>query len=80
MKLLTPIEACDYLAAEHNITRSPRTLANLRSRGGGPKYFRPSSNEVRYSPDALDDYVAELLGEPVGSTAEEWARLDEVQR
>ena len=34
------------------------TLDNLRHKGGGPKYFQPSANCVRYKREDLDAFLA----------------------
>jgi hypothetical protein len=74
MKPLSTPEAHQYLRETHGLVRAPRTLSNLRSKGGGPEYHRTPAGEVRYTQEALDAYAREQLGKPVRHTAEERAR------
>jgi len=66
-----PKDASAYLLRAHGLKRSPRTLANLRSVGGGPEYFRASPTEVLYPAAALDAWAHEQLGPLARHTAEE---------
>ena len=50
-KLLKPKEVADFLQV------SPKTLANMRSLGDGPKFFKTSKKVVRYPADALENYI-----------------------
>jgi len=36
---------------------SPVYLENLRHRGGGPKYYKPTENVIRYKTSDLDDWI-----------------------
>ena len=70
--LPTP-KASRYLHERHGIKREPRTLRNLRCRGGGPEYLRDlATGEVLYPTDGLDAWAASVL-RPARSTAEERA-------
>jgi hypothetical protein len=68
---LKPQAASDYLLAEHGISRTPRTLANLRYRGGGPRYTRVSPIEILYTKEDLDAWVEGLTSSRFRHTAEE---------
>jgi len=72
-KRLSPHDASRYLREQYGLSRTIRTLANLRSRGGGPAYIRISPKEVVYSQDALDAWAESLFGEPVAHSAQEVA-------
>ena len=61
-KKLSTIAASDYLAMEHGVRRAPSTLRKLRVQGGGPAYFRVSSNEILYDPVDLDAWAAKRCG------------------
>ena len=52
--LLTTKEAARLLGL------APKTLENLRSRGGGPRYAK-IGNRVRYRPADLDDWISERM-------------------
>ena len=68
--LLDTNGASEYLMQQHGVKRAPRTLANLRSQGGGPCFRRISPVEVMYEDSELDRWVWEdLLGEPVSNNA-----------
>jgi hypothetical protein len=69
--LLTTTAAAAYLAEQHGLKRSPRTLQNLRLTGGGPSYCKPSPNECLYRPDDLDAWVASLTARRYDNTAQE---------
>ncbi len=74
MPNLSTDEAARYLRARHGIRREPRTLRNLRWRGGGPEYLRDvATGEVLYAPASLDEWAAALL-RPARCTAEEPSR------
>jgi excisionase family DNA binding protein len=55
IKLLSESEAADHLGV------SPRTLANWRSRGGGPAYVRVGGKAVRYRFADLQEFVEESI-------------------
>ncbi len=50
-QLLTENDAADVLGV------SPRTLANWRSRGGGPHFVRLNGKAIRYRASDLDDFI-----------------------
>jgi hypothetical protein len=58
--------ASAYLA-ERGVTAAPRTLANWRWAGKGPRFYR-AGRFVRYSPEHLDSFASEFVGEPLSST------------
>ena len=66
-----PQGASDYLLKAHGLRRSPRTLANLRYRGGGPRYMRVSPIEILYAQDDLDEWAEGLTSSRFRHTAEE---------
>ena len=69
---LSPTEASDYLRSNYGIKRSKKTLANLRSIGGGPGYRKFSPIEVGYPVEELDSWARELLDRPIlRNTAQE---------
>lgn len=49
--LLNETAAADVLGV------SPRTLANWRSRGGGPHFVRLNGKAIRYRASDLDEFV-----------------------
>jgi hypothetical protein len=51
MKTFSSKEAAEYLRLSVN------TLANLRSQGKGPVYYRPNSGNVVYYLDDLDAWI-----------------------
>lgn len=51
--LLTELEAAESLGV------SPRTLANWRSRGGGPVFVRLGGKAIRYHTSDLAEFVEE---------------------
>lgn len=67
---LTTAEAAEYLAEAHDLKLSASTLEKLRSRGGGPSFLKFRGISVVYQREALDEWVALQLGEPVASTSE----------
>ena len=71
MKRYRPQEASEYLLRAHGLRRAPRTLANLRSRGDGPRYIKPSAIEVLYDEADLDEYAERLTARRYRHTAEE---------
>jgi len=48
--LMTPEEAAEYMGL------STQTLAQLRFRGSGPIYYKPSTRTVVYKKSDLDKY------------------------
>ena len=67
-KLMTP-DASRYLREEKGIIVEPRTLANLAWSGRGPPFFKCGGRRY-YSPDHLDLWAREQLGEPRRSTSD----------
>jgi hypothetical protein len=67
-KLLKTLAASGHLK-EKGVTRSPATLAKLRTIGGGPSFLK-FGEEVFYTPQALDRWVTERLSGPLRSTSE----------
>jgi hypothetical protein len=72
-KRFPPNDASRYLYETYGLSRTPRTLANLRSKGGGPAYIRVSPKEVLYTQDALDGWAESKIGASVENTAQEVA-------
>lgn len=72
-KLTTP-DACRYLREEHGIIIEPRTLANHAWSGCGPKFFKFGGRRY-YSPDHLDLWAREQLGEPRTSSSDTSRRI-----
>jgi predicted DNA-binding transcriptional regulator AlpA len=72
-KRLSPHDASRYLREQYGLSRTIRTLANLRSKGGGPAYIRISPKEVVYSQDALDEWAESKIGATFANTAQEVA-------
>ena len=48
---LSPIEAAIYLGISH------KTLADMRSAGRSPKYYKPTNKLVYYYKKDLDDWI-----------------------
>jgi hypothetical protein len=68
---LPTLEAARHLREQHGIRREPRTLQNLRWRGGGPEYLRDiATGEVLYPSERLDEWARTIL-RPARCTAEE---------
>lgn len=67
-RLLFPWQASAYLR-ERGVSRSVKTLAKLRSVGGGPLYRRIGRNIV-YDPADLDAYAESVISAPFSNTAE----------
>jgi hypothetical protein len=65
---LTPHEASVYLREKYQFTRSPHTLANLRSSGDRGPQFVKVGRWVRYRQSALDRYATDLISAPMRST------------
>ena len=71
---LSPAEASVYLAETYGIVRSRKTLANLRSIGGGPGFKKLGPFEVLYPTAELNRWAERLLDVPViENTAQEVA-------
>lgn len=51
-RVMTEAEAAAYLGF------APNTLRQWRAEGIGPRYSKPAGSAVRYSRDALDDWLA----------------------
>jgi hypothetical protein len=66
---LTPPAACDFLTTL-GFPTTWRTLAKLRSVGGGPAFVKFSERKVAYSRKALEDWVASKFSGEVRSTSE----------
>jgi hypothetical protein len=66
-------EASEYVRRNGGLKRGVRRMAQLRHNGEGPKYYR-DGKIVIYDTDDLDAWIAEKLGAPVSSTAEESER------
>ena len=64
MKILSPEQASEFLKDRFGLSRTPRTLANLRKARKGPRFLRPSGKEVLYREEDLEAWAKELLGEP----------------
>jgi hypothetical protein len=71
MTRFKPQAASDYLFKAHGLRRSPRTLANLRYKGGGPRYTRVSAIEILYAQDDLDEWAESRTSRRFHHTAEE---------
>ncbi|MDX8483155.1 hypothetical protein RFN28_32590 [Mesorhizobium sp. VK24D] len=63
-------EAARYLEETHNIRWAKSTLETMRTRGGGPAFFRFGAREIVYSDETLDAWVAAMLSAPAFSTTE----------
>jgi hypothetical protein len=57
MKYLSPSDASDYLQEKFGLRLSPKSLANRRCRGLGPRYVRVARRWPRYLPRDLDDFA-----------------------
>ena len=57
MKLLAPTDASAYLREHYGIKLSPKSLANRRHLGLGPRFVRLARRWPRYRPPDLDDFV-----------------------
>lgn len=62
-------EASAYLLEKHGLSFQPQSLANLASRGGGPR-FRKAGKTPLYPRDELDRWAEARLGDLKGSTSE----------
>jgi hypothetical protein len=64
--------ASAYLYETYGLRAKPKTMANWRSEGRGPRYTRAANGQVVYEQPDLDDYGREQLrAGPVSSTTEE---------
>jgi hypothetical protein len=66
---LTSEESSRYLKEKYNIRRSPKTMANDRVSGTGPRYFN-AGRQVLYTPPELDRYAQSLFSGLRSSTSE----------
>jgi len=73
MKHYSAVGASAYLYDNYGITRSAKTLGNLRTNGGGPRYIRVTPREVVYRQDDLEAWAQSLIGASVENTAQEAA-------
>lgn len=73
MRNYDPVDASNYLYNTHGLRRSPKTLANLRSKGGGPAYIRISPKEILYPEAALNEWAESKIGKTFVNTAQEVA-------
>jgi hypothetical protein len=55
-KLLIPREASKYLIDRYGVNRGPSRLAQLRAKGGGPKFVRIGRG-IYYSAFFLDEWI-----------------------
>jgi len=62
-------DSCVYLEEEWGVIRTPGTLANQAVSGEGPE-FQKDGERVTHTLEALDEYAAKQLSQPVKSTAE----------
>jgi hypothetical protein len=61
-RYLTPKEASRYINTKYGVSRSPNTLAKLRSMGGSPAYYT-IGRHIYYLPQDLDEWiVVRILG------------------
>lgn len=65
---LRPDLAAEYLQARYGFS-SPKTLAKLRSIGGGPEFRKIGPQIVIYTKAALDKWARAKIGSPVVSTS-----------
>ena len=68
-RLLSTEEACQYMDEHHGVQYVPKTLTNMASGGGGPK-FQKIGRHRKYTKLWLDEFIASRLSPPVTSTAE----------
>lgn len=66
---LDPHGAAEWLLRERGIRRKPGSLANLRSVGGGPKFFSVDG-AIRYLPSDLDEFARSLICGPLHTSRE----------
>ncbi|MBI1867078.1 MAG: hypothetical protein HYS06_02065 [Methylocystis sp.] len=70
-RFLRPCDAAEYLRGRYG-HGSARTLAKLRSVGGGPE-FRRIGRIVVYDPAALDRWAQSRMSRPMRSTSDKAA-------
>ena len=68
-KLLTRIDASEYLRETYGISRTVTTLNRLATEGGGPP-FRRHGRRVFYEAKEIDAWVKDTLTPNAPSTAE----------
>lgn len=66
---LTPDEASERLAKRHKIFIGVQRLADLRSYGGGPTFFKASHRAVRYPAQLLDGWANARNRQPLQDCA-----------
>lgn len=70
-RLLNTFEAARYLAEEHGVDRTPKTLATLRYRSeDGPAFHKIGPRMVGYFPEELDRWARSIISAPIRTTAE----------
>ena len=57
MKYLSPSDASQYLQQKFGLRLSPKSLANRRCLGVGPRYVRVARRWPRYTEKSLDDFA-----------------------
>lgn len=57
MKYLSPAAASRYLEEKFGLSLSPKSLANRRWLGLGPRYVRVARRWPRYRPQDLDNFA-----------------------
>jgi hypothetical protein len=62
-------EAAAYIEDTYNQPCAKATLSTLRSRGGGPRYYKAGS-AVLYAVEDLDQWALSRMGEPVENTSQ----------
>ena len=71
---LDTIQASAYLKERFGISRTHKSLCNLRVTGGGPPYRRVSGKEILYLRQDLDDWANARLEQSFTSTEDEYVR------
>jgi hypothetical protein len=66
---LTPQEASERLAQRHKIFLGVHRLADLRSFGGGPTFYKMSHRAVRYPMTLLDAWADVKNRQPLRNVA-----------
>jgi hypothetical protein len=61
--------AAAYIEKTYNQPCAKATLPTLRSRGGGPRYYKAGST-VLYAVEDLDRWALSRMGEPVQNTSQ----------
>lgn len=69
LNVRNPKAAAKYLLEKWGIEIAPRTLANKRWSGGGPRFYR-ANRQIIYGDDHLDEYAIQTLGQPLSSTSD----------